>query len=238
MLFIMIRYQPGSSKEKEALLQQIGCLEACWAEDKASLALKMWKRKMERARELKLIIPDPSVLLSGLDAMTEKMIKRDQRRSFRVESAREAIKVDVVTSFEAVEKLAILLESELEELVSTLWSTAAPRVKSTRGTPEGGKDGKNPDDSKGKGGKDGKGKEKGKVEPCYFFSETEDGCNKGQQCPRYHRMLKPEGKRCYVCGSTKHMAGECDRPKREDSAGKGTPKRNKGKSDKGKSKEK
>ena len=32
------------------------------------------------------------------------------------------------------------------------------------------------------------------------------------------------------------MAGECHRPKREDSAGKGTPKGDKGKSDKGKSK--
>ena len=49
-------------------------------------------------------------------------------------------------------------------------------------------------------------------------------------------MLKPEEKKCYVRGSTKHMAGERDRPKREDSAGKGSPKGDKGKSDKGKSK--
>ena len=47
-------------------------------------------------------------------------------------------------------------------------------------------------------------------------------------------MLKPEEKRCYVCGSTKHMAGECDKPKREESARTGTPKDDKGKSDKGK----
>ena len=79
-------------------MQQISCPEACWSEDKALFALTMWKRKIERARELKLIIPDPSVLLSGLDATMEKVIKRDQRRSFRVESARGAIKVDVVTS--------------------------------------------------------------------------------------------------------------------------------------------
>ena len=51
-------------------------------------------------------------------------------------------------------------------------------------------------------------------------------------------MLKSEEKRCYVCGSTKHMSGECDRPKREDSAGKGTMKGDEGKSDKGKSKRK
>jgi hypothetical protein len=69
-----------------------------------------------------------------------------------------------------------------------------------------------------------------------IFSETEDGCNKAQRCPRYHRILKPERK-CYVCGSTKHMAGECDRPKKEDSAGKASPKGDKGKSDRGNPKE-
>ena len=47
-------------------------------------------------------------------------------------------------------------------------------------------------------------------------------------------MLKPEEKRCYVCGSTKHMANECDRPKREDP--KANSKGEKGKTDKGKGK--
>ena len=51
-----------------------------------------------------------------------------------MESAREAIKVDKITKFEAVEKLALLLESELEEMVSTSWSTVGPKVKSTEWT--------------------------------------------------------------------------------------------------------
>ena len=58
-------------------------------------------------------------------------------------------------------------------------------------------------------------------EPCHFFTETEDGCNKGQHCTRSHRILKLEEKRCYVCGSTKHMANVCDRPKKEDPSPKG-----------------
>jgi hypothetical protein len=47
-------------------------------------------------------------------------------------------------------------------------------------------------------------------------------------------MLKPEEKRCYICGSNKHMANECDRPKKEDPPSKGTSKD--GKSGKGKPK--
>ena len=75
MLLIVIKYQPGSRKEKETLLQQISCPEVCWSDDKALFALKMWKRRIERACELKLLVPDPSVLLSGLDATTEKRSK-------------------------------------------------------------------------------------------------------------------------------------------------------------------
>ena len=100
-LFMVIKYQPGNRREKEAVLQRISCPEACWSDDKALYALKMWKRKIERAQELKPIIPDPFVLLSGLDTIAENVIKRGRRRSFRVESSRGAIIVDVVSSFDA-----------------------------------------------------------------------------------------------------------------------------------------
>ena len=45
---------------------------------------------------------------------------------------------------------------------------------------------------------------KGKSEKKSFFADNENGCKKGQQYTRYARMLKPEEKRCYVCG--KHKA--------------------------------
>ena len=56
-----------------------------------------------------MTIPDPSTLLSALDAITEKSMKKDQRRLFRVESTRQDTKVDVVTTLEAVEQLSIVL---------------------------------------------------------------------------------------------------------------------------------
>ena len=108
-----------------------------------------------------------------------------------------------------------ILEGELDDMVTQTWTVVTPKVKSIKGTTKGkagkGKDGKG--DGKGKAGKgkDGKGKD-----PCYHFTETEEGCKHGQHCWKYHRMLKPDEKRCYVCGSQKHMAGDCDRPKKED----------------------
>ena len=102
MLMIMVKYQPGSKKEKEALLQQITNPEACWHEERALATLNMWKRRVERARELKLINPDPSVLLSALDTIAEHVIKKNTRKSFRMESARELIRVDVEPTQDAI----------------------------------------------------------------------------------------------------------------------------------------
>ena len=89
--------------------------------------------------------------------ITKSAVKKNTRKSFWVESAKEMIGVDAETTQEAVNQLSIILESELEESVSSTWPTFGPKVKSIKGTTNGkeGKDGKNRDDSKGgKGGKD------------------------------------------------------------------------------------
>jgi hypothetical protein len=135
-----------------------------------------------------------------------------------VNAARESLSVDTITTEEAVQKIALLIEGEIEDAIAGTWTQVSPKVKSMKENGKG-KDGK---DGKGKGkdgkGKDGKGKQK---EPCHYFAETEDRCNKGQPCTRYHRTLKPEEKRCYVCGNAQHMANVCDRPKKEDQSPKG-----------------
>ena len=187
MLMIMVRYQPGSRKEKESLLQQIQSPEARWEEEKALSTLKLWKRRIERAKELDLSIPDPCILLSALDTITFNAVKKDPRRLLRLNSARESIGADVTTTEEVVNSMTTLLEAELEESVAASWSTITAKIKSVKGTPKG---------HKGKGGTKGNGKgdegngkgEKGKrelKETCWFFTESEDGCNKGQHCARY-----------------------------------------------------
>jgi hypothetical protein len=91
LLFVMIKYQPGGRREREALLNQITNPEYCWAEEQALEAVRTWKRRIERAKELKLIIPDPSIMLAALDTIAEKVLKKDQRRSFRMENIRDEI---------------------------------------------------------------------------------------------------------------------------------------------------
>ena len=196
LLMILIKYQPGGRKEKEAILHQITNPEVCWNEEKTLEEIRTWNRRIARAKELKLVIPDPSVLLSALDNMTEKVLKKDARKVFRIESLREQIKVDVTPSYKAVEDLTTFIEAELEEASN---STPNPKVKAlfTEKDEKKGKGGEGKGqfkgDSKGQKGKDdskGKGK-KGKSEPCRYFA-FEEGCRFGQTCKSYHRTLKPE----------------------------------------------
>ena len=82
--------------------------------------IRAWKRKIERENELKLIIPDPSIMLAALDTMAEKVLKKDARRAFRLESIRCEIKVDIIPSYESVEKLTRAIEAELEGAVNVV----------------------------------------------------------------------------------------------------------------------
>ena len=82
MLMIMVKYQPGTRKEKEALLEQIQNPESCYNQEKALNYLKMWKRRIERAKELKASIPDPGILLNTLDTFTYNAVHKDHRRAF------------------------------------------------------------------------------------------------------------------------------------------------------------
>ena len=87
MLMIMVKYQPGTRKEKEALLQQIQNPESCWKEEKALSNLKIWKRRIERAKDLKASIPDPCVLLNALDTINH-LQRSPQRPKKSIQSKR------------------------------------------------------------------------------------------------------------------------------------------------------
>ena len=64
-------------------------------------------------------------------------------------------------------------------------------------------------------GSEGKLKEMEVKAPCKFFL-SEAGCRRGRDCKWSHDQ-KDEHKRCYLCGSAKHLAPTC--PTKEASGG-------------------
>ena len=120
---------------------------------------------MLRAKELKLSTPDASILLSSVDRITEKSIKKDTRKSFRLETLREQLKVDIIPTKESVENLSKFIQAELEDAINTqldpkIKALNIPDQKGAKGKDEAGrtvkgspkgKTGKGKDDAKGKG---------------------------------------------------------------------------------------
>jgi hypothetical protein len=74
------------------------------------------KRRIERAKELKLVIPDPSIMLAALDVFSEKVLKNIIEEVFEWKNIRGEIKVAIVPTYEAVEKLTKVIEAELKKL--------------------------------------------------------------------------------------------------------------------------
>ena len=111
---------------------------------------------------MKLNIPDASILPAALDKITEKAIKRDPRKSFRLETIREQLKVDIIPTESTVEDLSKFVQAELEESISV---QLEPKIKSLTTTDSKGK-------GKGKKGKSNKGKDEAK--------EKDDSKGKGK----------------------------------------------------------
>lgn len=160
-------------------------------------------------------------MLTALNAITEKAIKKGSRRAFSVDSIREQLKVDLVIDKKSLISLTSVLQSELEEAVnhnsvtgsnSSIKTFAPVKGKGDKGEQKGGKDeGKSP----GKKGKVGKGrgkKGKGMSTTCRFFL-TESGCSRRSECEYYLSFLKPEEQRYYTCGQ--YRMNECTVPRKK-----------------------
>ena len=77
-----------------------------------------------------MVIPDPSIMLAALDTMAEKVLRKDASRAFRMENIRDEIKVDILPSYDSVEKMTRVIEAELEEAVNV--TTSQPKVKTVQ----------------------------------------------------------------------------------------------------------
>ncbi|CAE7404103.1 GIP [Symbiodinium sp. CCMP2592] len=69
---LMVLYRPGSAMEKGQLLKKIETPEPCTTTQDAVEGLRQWLRYYQRAKDLKLSIPDPLNLVKALDGMLKK----------------------------------------------------------------------------------------------------------------------------------------------------------------------
>ena len=166
------------------------------------VSLRKWMRWKQRAQELGVTIPDPTVLARSLNKMinVKKVLELQPELAFRMALARNALQLDSIPSHEAVEKYAEHALSEVEAIAHLEKEVKTPATKTQMVDAKVKKvdavDGKN--ETK-KAGKD--------IRPCKFFL-SEKGCRRGRGCKWSHDQ-KDEKMRCWSCGASEHLRKDC-----------------------------
>ena len=200
---LMVNYQPGGAHEKAAVLMALESPAEASAVRDAIAGLRRWLRWKRRALDINVSLPDPMVMLRGLDKLVGRVLNTNPALQFRINLIRSTLKVDSMPTLTTVEQLAESTMAELDQLAYSRrkekgapgnQEIAKPKVKKLEEGPP-----MSPGPGKGSGGKGST--------PCKYF-HTADGCRKGKGCRFLHEIQEGD-KRCWTCGSTRHFAGKC-----------------------------
>ena len=249
---IFCLFQPGGSNERAHLLAQLVNPEVCTSFAECIKVLRRWNQSLQRASEIHATLPDPSLLLRGVDAATGGLLASNQMVGFRVNSFRHRLGIDYNPTVASVLQLVKLIQAEAE--ASSITSegnqdkrarAAAAAAASQATGPAPGRDppaGKSApvlppppppvvnavsgsaSEGKDKGKGKGKGAE-GDKPPCHKFTDA-TGCRFGDSCMFKHdrSKAKKEG-RCLACGQEGHFRSDCPlvSPENRGSQGESSP---------------
>ena len=206
---LMVLYRPGSALEKGQLLRRIESPDAATTVQEAIEGLRQWLRHFQRARDLKLSVPDPSVTLRGIDQLVRKPVQDNPEVAFRMNLLRYHLKVDFSPTEESILAVHRALLAEFEQMgfkkktrqAQDGTQTAKVRAMETHSAQAPTTSAPTSPSSTGKGAR-----------PCRFYV-TDEGCRRGKACKYEHTMKdlsKAERRdRCYECGAKGHMAVAC-----------------------------
>ena len=94
---ILKMYQPGGVEERTTLLKKLTETEQATSPASAVTALELWTSRRNRAEEMKLSIPDPSIQLKAVLTVVSKVMGGQaedmQQMAFRMMAARNDLKV-------------------------------------------------------------------------------------------------------------------------------------------------
>ena len=162
---------------------------------------RKWIRLFRRGKELQVVLPDPQLLVRGLDRLISKVITEGKAQSsstFRIASFKLERQLDYKPTESGVLDFAQMILGELEAAILALPPTPTPKVAAFQETPDG--------DGNGKGKGKSKSKSKTGAKPCWRWNDG-TGCRFGLGCSFAHDPLGPG--HCWVCGSTEHMKPQC-----------------------------
>lgn len=219
--YLHLAYCPGGVQEKQQLLKNLEEPLEVQALSDLPAAIRRWMRWQRRSKEIGAVMPDPSILLKGLNRMSKRVLDTHKELQFRISLARNTLGVDTMPTETAVTSFATHLLAECEQASFLEKKTPGPRPDAPKLKAFDGAEGEK-GKGKGKGGEEDRGEEERKKK-CKFYL-TEGGCRKGKACSRDHNQ-RDDKRRCWNCGGVDHMQPACTRPRTSD--GGGSPSRQK-----------
>ena len=191
--------------------------------------MRRWTRWIRRAGELKVAIPDSTLLVSGLDTLTSKALAGSPEAQFRIQTFRHQHGVDHVPTESKAVSLGQMLQAELQ-IMESAGSNKKPKLAKFGDFPgnDSATDSTSKGEPKGKGGSKGKsGDQGGKgLKACWHWL-TKGGCKLGASCHFKHdrealNSAPDVSNRCYTCSGVGHKSTECPSQGHGGNEGKGT----------------
>ncbi|CAE7216076.1 Cfap91 [Symbiodinium sp. CCMP2592] len=192
-----VLYAPGSSSERAAILRQLEGSSAGLGLAETVTALRKWRRHLQRAEEMKVSVPDASLLLRSIETIAGRAIDANQDVKFRLALSRNQLQLQYRPNYHSVLSYYNHVLAELQQETTKLKAanaTGAGTGETTSPTRRGG----------------GQLATTGNKVPCRFFA-GDNGCTKGSSCKFDHTFASKEAKKakCWHCGSVSHTQKDC-----------------------------
>ena len=148
LLFQILKvFAPGGMQERAQVLTELTNLGSAKSAADIVSALRAWSRCHARAVSMGVMIPDPALILRGVDALVDPLSRKasNAQVAFRLSTARNQLEIDHRPNMTSVIEYMRVLQSEWEQVsVSGLEGNSAGQPKVAR-----------VDTTQGNGGKDG-----------------------------------------------------------------------------------
>ena len=203
-----VMYQPGGAAERSSILRQLEGSQGSENAHTCIASLRKWKRYLQRASDMGIVVPDASLLLKGLELIASRAVETNPDVKFRLALSKNELQLQHRPDLESVLKYHNHILAELQQIAPTRTSrpsqpssSETTRLKGLSATPDTGGSASPTSPAK---------KGSASQNTCKFFLQ-DSGCRRGKDCKYAHEFASKEEKksRCWVCGARNHRQSEC-----------------------------
>ncbi|CAE7937584.1 unnamed protein product [Symbiodinium sp. KB8] len=208
MIFrLMTVFQPGGASERATMLRFLVTPKVAATLSEAAKLLRQWAQWRMRLTQLQAAEPDTTLLVKGLDTLTQKALAKHPSSLFRLATFRERLGIDYAPTSEAVSELCRMLQAEVEHL-SHSGADEGPQKEDTDNKRQKLQKVLSPAAPKPSSPVHPSPKASG-AKPCKNWL-TAGGCSYGSTCQFFHDQSEEKMKgRCFSCSAEDHWADTC-----------------------------